>query len=340
MTEKQYGGNTGRNANVKQNSSLVSVPKVKEKNLLEIEETDYSLTKEKINNYKKAGKIAKKVKEYAKTIVKKDVSLLEIADKIESKIIELGGGIAFPVNLSINEISAHYTPSWDDKNLANGLIKIDLGVHINGCIADTAFSLDLENSEENKKLIIASEKALEKALDFVKDKKGNSKLREIGRVIKSEIELNKSYPIINLSGHSLDDYQIHAGLTIPNCDNNNETELEQGAFAIEPFTTSGLGEVYEGKPSGILMLQKEANTRDPHARQVFSFILENYKTLPFASRWLVKEFGSRALLSLSILKQQGILHEFPQLIEKSKRNVAQSEDSFIIYQDSVEIITN
>jgi methionyl aminopeptidase len=319
MTEKQYGGNTGRSANVKSNSSLISVPKAKKRDL---------------------GEIAKKVKEYAKTIVKKDISLLEIADKIESKIIELGGGIAFPVNLSINEIAAHYTPSWDDKNIANGLIKIDLGVHISGCIADTAFSLDLENLEENKKLIIASEKALGKALELVKNKKENSKLREIGRTIKSEIELNNAYPIINLSGHSLDDYQIHAGLTIPNCDNNNETELEQGAFAIEPFTTSGLGEVYEGKPSGIFMLQKEANTRDSHARQVFSFILENYKTLPFASRWLVKEFGSRALLSLSILKQQGILHEFPQLIAKSKRNVAQSEESFTIYQDSVEVITN
>lgn len=340
MTEKQYGGNTGRSANVKTgviNKKDLTSPKNNNKSL---EILDCDLNQNKIKSYRKAGEIAKKVKEYAKEIIKKDMLLLEIADKIESKIIELGGGIAFPVNLSINEIAAHYTPSWDDKSLSKGLIKIDLGVHINGCIADTAISLDLENLEENKKLIIASEKALKKALDFVKQKKENSKLREIGRIIKSEIELNNAYPIINLSGHSLDDYQIHAGLTIPNCDNSNESELEQGAFAIEPFTTQGLGEVYEGKPSGIFMLQKEANTRDPHARKVISFILEKYKTLPFSSRWIVKEFGSRALVSLSLLKQQGILHEFPQLIEKSKRTVAQSEDSFIIYNNSVEIITS
>jgi len=79
--------------------------------------------------------------------------LLEIAEKIENKIIELGGKMAFPTNLSINNIAAHYTPSYDDKSLAHGLLKIDLGVHIDGWIADTAFSMDLEDSEENKKLI-------------------------------------------------------------------------------------------------------------------------------------------------------------------------------------------
>jgi len=102
-----------------------------------------------------AGKIASEVKKYALTIVKKNVSLLEIAEKIENKIIELGGKPAFPVNLSINEIAAHYTPTHDDKTTAKGLIKIDFGVHVNGWVADTSFSIDLENSEKNKKLIEA-----------------------------------------------------------------------------------------------------------------------------------------------------------------------------------------
>src|SRR3989338_1265247 len=117
-----------------------------------------------------AGEIAKQVKTYAKTIVKKDIPLLELAEKIESKIIELGGKSAFPCNLSINNIAAHYTPSHDDQTLAHGLLKVDFGVHVDGWIADNAFSVDLENSQENKKLIEASEEALENAIELIKSK--------------------------------------------------------------------------------------------------------------------------------------------------------------------------
>ena len=99
----------------------------------------------------KAGKIASQVRENARQFIKKGMPLLEIAEKIENEIVKLGGKPAFPTNLSINEIAAHYTPSYDDKTIATGLLKIDLGVHINGYIADTAFSMDLENSEKNKK---------------------------------------------------------------------------------------------------------------------------------------------------------------------------------------------
>jgi len=103
----------------------------------------------------KAGKIASEIKTWIKPQIKKGTLLVEIAEKIESKIIELGGKPAFPTNLSINEIAAHFTPSHEDKTVAEGLLKVDFGVHVDGFIADTAFSLDLENSAENKKLIEA-----------------------------------------------------------------------------------------------------------------------------------------------------------------------------------------
>src|SRR3989338_2504160 len=117
-----------------------------------------------------AGKIASQVNVYARTMIKKGTPLLEIAEKIEGKIEELGGKPAFPVNLSINNIAAHYTPAHDDETLAHGLLKVDVGVHIDGWVADTAFSLDLENKDENKKLIKASEEALEKALSLIKSR--------------------------------------------------------------------------------------------------------------------------------------------------------------------------
>jgi len=292
-------------------------------------------SKEKQNAIK-AGEIGKKIKEYAKTIVKKDILLLEIAEKIESKIIELGGKPAFPTNLSINEIAAHYTPSYNDETKAHGLLKVDMGVHINGWVADFTFSVDLENNEENKKLIEASKKALDKAIEKAEQKEP---LGEIGKAIQDVIESYGFSPIINLTGHEMEEYQLHAGLVIPNISTGNREKLKSGLYAIEPFTTNGSGKIYEGKMSGIYALENDRKVRNPEARNVLSFIIEEYKTLPFCSRWLVKKFGTKALLALKQLEDNGNVHQYPQLIEGSKAKVAQSEDTILVDEKGEVIVT-
>ena len=280
----------------------------------------------------RAGKIASQVREYARKIVKKDIPLLEIAEKIESKIIELGGKPAFPTNLSINEIAAHYTPSYNDKTLATGLLKVDFGVHIDGFIADTAFSIDLENNEENKKLINASEEALENALKIIKE---NITTNEIGKTISETIESHKFSPIVNLSGHSMEKYDLHSGITIPNVDDNKNIKLKKGVYAIEPFATKGNGKVYDGKPSGIYYIQNEKNIRSPIAREILSFIIKEYKTLPFCERWLVNKFGTKVMFALKQLENEGILHHFQQLIETSKAKVSQAEHTILIDKEII-----
>ena len=281
-----------------------------------------------------AGKIASDVKKYARTFVKKDLPLLEIAEKIEDKIKELGGEFAFPTNLSIDEIAAHYTPPYDDKTLAHGLLKIDLGVHIDGWIADTAFSLDLENSEKNKKLIQASEKALENAIKILKE---NISANEIGKTIQRTIESYGASPIVNLSGHEMKKYELHAGVTIPNIENQTNVLLKKGLYAIEPFATFGNGKVHDGKPSGIYILIDEKNVRSPIAREVLNYIIEKYKTLPFCSRWIVKKFGTKALFGLKQLEENQNLHHFPQLVETSGKPVSQIEHTIIV--DDEKIVT-
>lgn len=283
-----------------------------------------------------AGKIAAEAREYARGFIKKGAPLLEIADKIESKIIELDGKPAFPTCLSINEIAAHSTPSHDDKRIAEGILKIDMGVHIGGWIADTAFSIDLENSEENKKLILASEKALEAA---IKTAKKNVKLGEIGKSIFEEIDSLGFSPIINLSGHGIDRYELHSRVSIPNFDNKVKEELDEGLHAIEPFATKGNGRVHDGKPSGIYRLENEKNPRSPLAREILKFIIEEYKTLPFCSRWLVKNLGSRALIGLKQLEENGNLHSYAELIESSGRNVSQSEHTILVEKNEVIVTT-
>lgn len=282
-----------------------------------------------IKKLQEAGQIAKQVIEYAKSFIKKDMPLLEIANKIDDKIHELKAKPAFPVNLSINEIAAHSTPAYNDESKAHGLLKVDIGIHVEGYVADTAFSIDLENTEENKSLIKAAEAARDKAVEKIKHE---TKIRDIGAIIEKTCKSHNVQPIHNLSGHSIEQYNIHAGLTIPNYDNHQEAQIETGIYAIEPFTTleSATGSVKDGKLSGIYHLEKEGPVRDQFARQVLKFIEDEYQTLPFCARWIHKKFGTRGLLALRQIEQAGLLHHYPQLIEKSGAKVAQAEHTVII----------
>jgi len=295
------------------------------------------MKKADIDNYKKAGEISIEAKKYARQLIKPGMALVDIAEKIESKIKELGGELAFPVNLGINEIAAHYTPSSDDETEASGLLKIDMGVHVKGAIADTAFSLDLSKDGEYKKLIEASEKAVENAIQSIKK---DTTLSDIGLAIQNAITASGFSPIRNLSGHKLDLFTVHAGLTIPNYENNNQTKIEDGAYAIEPFATTGQGIVYDGGKSGIYRLENEGNVRDPSARKMLDYIKENYSTLPFCERWLAKEFGSRTRLSLMFLEKANIISQYSQLIEKNHSPVAQSEHTLIIEKGKLEVTTS
>ncbi len=326
MTEKHYGGEAGFGAKDIAVKAANSAPMAKKTGKSEVKSEPKSSSSD-YDNYIKAGKIAKQVVEYAKSIIKKDMPLLEIAEKIEAKISELGAKPAFPTNLSINEIAAHSTPSFNDETKAQGLLKVDIGVHIEGCTADTAFSIDLENSKENKILIEAAEAALKAGLEKINY---NVKLKEIGKAISEAMKSKGVSPINNLSGHSMIPYDLHAGITIPNYDNSSDFELEEGTYAIEPFSTMGLGSVRDGKPSGIYHLQKDGNVRDPFAREILMYIAEEYKTLPFCSRWIYKKFGPRTLIALKRIEEAGLLHHYRQLIEKSNAKVAQAEHTVII----------
>jgi methionyl aminopeptidase len=294
-----------------------------------------------LDSYKKAGQIAKQVKEFSKNLIKPNMPLVEIAEKIEAKILELGGEIAFPVNLSIDDVAAHYTPTLRDETKANGLLKVDLGVHINGFICDIAFSLDLTSDKKYTELIKASEEALKEALEIVKKNKEKTTLNEIGFIIRNAIEKKGFIPIVNLSGHGLDQYDIHSGITIPNYNNESTKELGEGAFAIEPFSTlkEGTGAIYDFNGGNIYHITNNTQQlRDNFAREVLQWIIENKQTLPFSQREVEKKFGTRALSALSNLKRAGAINEFSQLLEKSHKPISQAETSFIIYEGKVEVL--
>jgi len=297
-------------------------------------------------SYKKAGEIARQVVDYAKSFIVSEVLLIDIADKIDEKIEELGGKPAFPVNLSLNEIAAHYTPSLGDETKAEGLLKVDIGVEVDGYIADTAFSLDLTDEKKFQDMIDVNEKILSNTIEKINI---DSVVGDVGTSMQEELDKSndrkgegggKKYILIkNLSGHSLDSYDVHSGVTVSNYKNGNGTPLKDMAIAIEPFLTTGKGEIYEGGNSEIYMLQGEGQVRDNDARELLKFIKEEYRTKPFCKRWLDKKDFKKVAFSLSTLTKQGILHNFPVLIEKNKQPVSQAEHTIIISNEGISVTT-
>jgi len=283
-----------------------------------------------------SGKIASQIMQKALKLAKPGTPLLEIAEKLESEVEKQKVQWAFPVNLSINEIAAHASPSYDDIRKAEGLLKIDLGISVDGYISDIAKSVDLTPEQKHKDMIKANEKALAEA---VKIAKHGIAINEIGKKIHEAITNAGFSPIRNLSGHEMQKYNLHAGINIPNYDNNNKTKLEEGIYAIEPFATAGEGVVIDGKPSGIFMLLEKKPARDMKTREILDFIEKNYHTLPFSSRWIIKKFGTSCMIRLSNLALNDTLHSFSELVEKSRSPVSQAEHTILVEKDKVTVLT-
>lgn len=283
-----------------------------------------------IEKYKKAGSIAKKVLTLGKKLVKEGESFLKVGDTLEKEIFKLGGKPAFPVHFSINEDAAHDIPTMNDKRVfkKGDLVKIDVGVHIDGHIGDTAGSVEV-STDKYKDLIKASEDAVKAGLDQVKI---GVPISKIGKAIQDAISKYKYTPIINLSGHLVDEYEIHAGLTIPNYDNKSNKKLEEGmAVAIEPFATNGVGRVIDTKNSETFRLTQIKPIRSIFARKILKYIEKEYKTLPFAKRWLLKEFKPLIIESgINELLKADILHNYPILKEESKGIVSQTEHTILV----------
>ena len=280
-----------------------------------------------MNDVKKAGKIAAEVLDYGCSLVKPGVNALEVLDKIELEIAKKNAKPAFPAQISINNVAAHCIPEDKVVFRKEDVVKLDVVVHINGHIGDNARTIAF--TDENKKLVEASEKALEEALKIIKP---GARLCEVGGLIENIIKSYGFNSVRNLSGHLLGEYEQHAGLTIPNFDNNDNRKLEKGmVIAVEPFATTGVGLIEERTDSGIYVLSRMKNIRDNNSREVLKFIFEEYKTLPFAKRWLPKKFPEfKVNFALRLLKREGIIQEYQQLWEKSNGLVSQAEHTVIV----------
>jgi len=283
-----------------------------------------------IEKYRKAGKILSEVRAEAVKKVEKGVSLLSVAEFTENLIREKGGEPAFPVNISRNDEAAHSTPSFNDTAVfGKDMVKLDIGVHIDGYIADTAVTVDLSGHPE---LVKAAECSLSDALKFVHAGVNTS---DIGGVIEDTIRSFGYKPVCNLTGHGLEQYIQHAPPSIPNKRMPHGVVLDEGDIvAIEPFATDGAGKIHDAGNAEIYHLVSLKPVRHPSARALLQKI-EVYKTLPFAKRWL----GDHVDFPMLQLVKTGIIQAYPILKEIKGGLISQAEHTVLITADGCEVIT-
>ncbi len=293
-----------------------------------------------IEDYLKAGKIAGEVRENVKKKNWVSSTLAEICEYVESEIIKRGAKCAFPVNTSLNEVAAHYTAEPNDPKTVSDadLVKIDLGAQVNGYIADTAVTVNYDPQYDS--LVQAAENALQAAMSMIKV---GVKSKDVGRKIQNTIMDMGFKPIANLSGHSLDQYTIHAGKTVPNMWTIGSFSFsENEAFACEPFVTTknALGFVRNGKIKNIYALVSRKKTKDDEADKLLEYIWNNFNMLPFALRWIVKEWEEKeARRLLDFLIKKKVVKAYAILVEANGKTVAQAEHTFIPTQTGVTITT-
>jgi methionyl aminopeptidase len=282
--------------------------------------------------YRNAGDIAAKILRKGAKEIREGVSYLEVVESVEVQVGEEGAALAFPLNLSLNEDAAHDTASPGDTRVFSrgDVAKLDLGVQVDGYIADTAITIDLGN---NSLLLEASEKALDAAIKAVRP---GTTAGELGAAVQKEIEYRGYHPIANLTGHGLDRYILHRSPTIPNIGINGGVVLEEGmVFAIEPFATTGSGHVGEKTRKEIYSQISQKPVRTPVARNILNTVKER-RGLPFARRWLSE---IKPDIALSALVRSQILHVYPVLSDILGSLVSQHEHTVIVTDEGCIVTT-
>ena len=295
---------------------------------------------EALQKFRLSGKILRETREEMRNYVREYMPIIQVCEKAEGLIQQKGGKPAFPCNVSINEVAAHYTsPPRDTSTIPeNSVVKVDIGVHVNGYVTDTALTACF--NPEYKTMVETAKIALKAAIDTVQSDISPSK---IGAVIESTIKNRGFKPIQNLTGHSVGRYLIHAGTSIPNVHQVSFGKLKAGEiYAIEPFVTvrEAGGAVEDAPQKTIFRLVKTKSTKTPQAKQLLKHIEENFYTLPFAERWLLGVLPKEQHLEAfkELLSTKAIMG-YPVFVEVTRKTVAQAEHTVLVKEEGCVVLT-
>jgi len=295
---------------------------------------------EVIEKFRLSGKILRETREEIRSFVREGMPIIEVCEKAETLIRKKGGKPAFPCNVSINEVAAHYTsPPNDERRIPEkAIVKVDLGVHVDGYVTDTAFTVCFDPAYADMQA--AAEHALDAAISSIHAGMSTSK---IGEIIEKSIRNRGFKPISNLTGHSVGRYLIHAGTSIPNVAQISFTKVQAGeVYAIEPFVTlpDAAGRVEDGTEVTIFRLVKTKSVKNPYAKQLLTYIEDNFRTLPFAERWLQNIVSANQYHeAFDELYKSKSLMGYPVFVEASRKPVAQAEHTVLITEKGCEVLT-
>ena len=303
-----------------------------------------------IESYIKAGKIVSDIRSEASKMITDGALVLDLVNYVESEILKTGAEIAFPCNVSINEIAAHYTSPANDETQfkAGDMVKLDLGAMVNGYIADSAITVIASgNIDENytqdeinlhEEIVEASAAGLEAAIATAR---AGIEVSKIGAAVHEAISEYKLNPIFNLTGHSLEQNNLHAGISIPNYDNHDDYILEEGqAVAIEPFATNGKGIVNDAPGHYIFSYMANKPFRMKTTQRVLKYIQHNNAYVPFSGRWITDEFGERkGNIALKQLSEAMAIYPYAPLREQKNCFVSQKEHTIIVEKEGCTVTT-
>ena len=287
----------------------------------------------------KSGKIAARVLNEISAEIEPGKRIIKICVLAESKIREYGGTPAFPLNVSINHIAAHSTsPKGDKSEIPEfGLVKLDVGVHVDGYIADTARTVDIDGTLDG--FVAATNDALSEAIDLMRP---GEELGDVGKTIEDVVKEYGLRPIKNLSGHNLTRYRLHAGKIVPNIKKRRIGTVEVGEYyAIEPFATTGTGTVIDSEYVYIFSNTGADVPLEGTTEKLRKYLRDKYGPLPFASRWIGSSSKNVDVIQeIKNLLKSNALRGYPMQIEKKGRPVSQSEHTVYISEKGPIVLTN
>jgi len=296
--------------------------------------------KEALEKFRLSGKILRETREEMRKFVRENMSIIQVCEKAEMLIREKGGKPAFPCNVSINEVTAHYTSPPNDvrKIPEKAVVKVDIGVHVDGYVTDTACTVCFDSQYSSMQS--AAEHALAVAIENIH---ADMAISQIGLLIERAVKNRGFKPISNLTGHSVGRYLIHAGTSIPNVMQLSFEKVKAGEiYAIEPFVTlpDAVGRVENSPEVTIFRLLKAKSVKNPHAKQLLEYIEANFRTLPFAERWLKNVVpADRHHEAFKELRKAKTIMGYPVFVEVSRKPVTQAEHTVLITENGCEVLT-
>ncbi len=297
---------------------------------------------ETFQKWLRSGQVAAQALEVGRELCTPGRSIIEVVTAVETYIRDQGLGTAFPCTASLNHVAAHWTPTHDDARVLEegDVVKLDCGAELEGALSDNAVSVEVGNTNTYTDLIETSRACLETAIEIIGP---NCNLGDVGAAIELTATDRGFKTIQNLTGHSLETNNLHAGLTVPNVGMKIHRRPRIGdVLAVEPFVTDGTaGRVIDSGHGNIYHFQRTRPLRLPTAKRLAGGIQKRFPKLPFAERWCTDMIEPNKLgFNLTQLQKGTVIKHYPALGEASGGQIAQTEACLIITEDGCVVSTD